>query len=135
MWASLAAACGAQLPHGMFDLGSQTRDRTHIPCFGRQVLNPWTSREVPVACIYSARSPGLSLAASAFGSQKLVSSVCKDCFCFINNSICTVFQIRPKTDIFVFLCLTTSLHMITSRSIHVATTNLKKNVFTINKLF
>ena len=24
----------------------QTRDRTHVPCLGRQILNPWTSREV-----------------------------------------------------------------------------------------
>ena len=53
----------AQLPRGMFDLGSPTRDRTHVPCFGRQVLNPWTSTEVPVVSIHSAQSPDWSLAA------------------------------------------------------------------------
>ena len=26
---------------------SQTRDRTRIPCIGRQILNPWPTREVP----------------------------------------------------------------------------------------
>ena len=25
---------------------SQTRDQTHVPCIGRQILNHWTSREV-----------------------------------------------------------------------------------------
>ena len=27
---------------------SQTRDRTHVPCIGRQILNRWTTREVLV---------------------------------------------------------------------------------------
>ena len=26
---------------------SRTRDRTHVPCIGRQILNHWTTREVP----------------------------------------------------------------------------------------
>ena len=26
---------------------SQTRDQTHVPCIGSQILNPWTTREVP----------------------------------------------------------------------------------------
>ena len=26
---------------------SQTRDQTHVPCIGRQILNHWTTREVP----------------------------------------------------------------------------------------
>ena len=26
---------------------SWTRVRTHVPCIGRQILNPWTTREVP----------------------------------------------------------------------------------------
>ena len=30
-----------------WDLGSLIRDRTHIPCVGRQILNHWTTREVP----------------------------------------------------------------------------------------
>ena len=28
---------------------SQTRDQTHVPCTGRQILNHWTTREVPVS--------------------------------------------------------------------------------------
>ena len=42
-------SCGmwAQLPHGMWDLSSPTRDQIHVPCIGRQILNHWTTREVP----------------------------------------------------------------------------------------
>ena len=36
------------LPHNMWDLSLLTRDWTHIPCSERQVLNHWTTREVPV---------------------------------------------------------------------------------------
>ena len=35
------------LPHGMWDPGSLTRDRAHIPCNERQILNHWTTRKVP----------------------------------------------------------------------------------------
>ena len=31
----------------MWDLSSLTRDGTCVPCFGRQILNHWTTREVP----------------------------------------------------------------------------------------
>ena len=34
-------------PHGMWGLSSPTRDRTHIPCIGRQSLNHWTARKFP----------------------------------------------------------------------------------------
>ena len=30
----------------MQNLGSHTRDRTHVPCIGRQTLNYWTTKEV-----------------------------------------------------------------------------------------
>ena len=30
----------------MWDLSSPTRDQTYISCIGRQILNPWTTREV-----------------------------------------------------------------------------------------
>ena len=30
----------------MWDLSSTTKDRTLIPCLGRQILNQWTTREV-----------------------------------------------------------------------------------------
>ena len=32
---------------GMWDLSSLTRDRTHVSCIGRLILNHWTIREVP----------------------------------------------------------------------------------------
>ena len=31
--------------HGTWDLSSLTRDRTHVPCIGRRILNHWTTRE------------------------------------------------------------------------------------------
>ena len=31
----------------MWDLSSQTRDQTHIPCIRRQSLNHWTAKAVP----------------------------------------------------------------------------------------
>ena len=39
-------------PWGMWDLSSPTRDWTHTPCIGRQSLNHWTAREVPVWVFY-----------------------------------------------------------------------------------
>ena len=35
-------------PHGMWDLSSPTRDQTHVPYTGRQILNPWTTRGFPI---------------------------------------------------------------------------------------
>ena len=35
-------------PVGMWDLSSPTKDRTCTPCTGRQRLNHWTAREVPL---------------------------------------------------------------------------------------
>ena len=37
---------------GIWDFSSQTRDRTLIPCIERQILNPWTTREVPRKSIH-----------------------------------------------------------------------------------
>ena len=34
-------------PCGMWDLSASTKDQTHIPCLGRQSLNPWITRDVP----------------------------------------------------------------------------------------
>ena len=36
---------GLVAPH-MWDLDSPTRDRSHVPSNGRQILNHWTAREV-----------------------------------------------------------------------------------------
>ena len=43
------SSCGAwaQLPRGMWDLSSLTRDRTPVPCIVRWILYRWTTREVP----------------------------------------------------------------------------------------
>ena len=38
-----------QLQHSMLDLTSPTRNQTLVPCIGRQILNYWTTREVPHA--------------------------------------------------------------------------------------
>ena len=31
---------------------SQTRDQIHVPCTGRQILNPWATKEVPSLSFY-----------------------------------------------------------------------------------
>ena len=47
-------SCGAgpvvatcELPQGMWDPSSPSRDQTCIPCIGRQILNPWATRDIP----------------------------------------------------------------------------------------
>ena len=38
--------------HPLWHVGSsQTRDWSHIPCIGRQILNHWTTREIPPSII------------------------------------------------------------------------------------
>ena len=41
----------ALLPQGTWE-PSQTRDRTCVPCFSRQILNHWTTREAPMSVFY-----------------------------------------------------------------------------------
>ena len=36
-----------KLPCGRWDLSSWTEDGGCVPCVGRQILNHWTTREVP----------------------------------------------------------------------------------------
>ena len=33
----------------VWNLSSLIRDRTHVPCMARQILNHWTTREVPAS--------------------------------------------------------------------------------------
>jgi len=49
LWPAGFFCCSAQawLPHDMWDLNSLTRDRTCVPCAGRQILNHWSTKEVP----------------------------------------------------------------------------------------
>ena len=49
-----SCGAGAQLPHGMWDLSSPTRDQTRVPCIGRWILNHWTTREVPLIYFFNA---------------------------------------------------------------------------------
>ena len=52
------------------DLRSPTKDRTLIPCIGRQSLNHWTTKEVPLwNHLYGKKHPGSlpSLSIMAFG--------------------------------------------------------------------
>ena len=44
--ASLVAVYGLSFPRGMWALNSLARDRTCVPCIGRQILNQWTTRKV-----------------------------------------------------------------------------------------
>ena len=45
--ATLGLCCNVWVLHCMWDLNSLTRDWTHVPCIRRQILNHWTTREVP----------------------------------------------------------------------------------------
>ena len=40
------------LPWGVWDLSSPTRDWSHVPCIERQLLNHWTTREVPRVSLF-----------------------------------------------------------------------------------
>ena len=48
LWCRLSN-CGAwtYLPHCVWDLISLTKDCTYVPCLASQILNHWTTREVP----------------------------------------------------------------------------------------
>ena len=39
-------------PRGMWELSSPTRDWSHVPCIERQLLNHWTTREVPRVSLF-----------------------------------------------------------------------------------
>ena len=43
----LVQATFSPQPWDSVDLSSLTRDQTHTPCIERQILNHWTTREVP----------------------------------------------------------------------------------------
>ena len=49
-----AALCRLGCSVAFGDLSSPISDQTHIPCIARQILNHWTSREVPlIFCFYT----------------------------------------------------------------------------------
>ena len=53
------SSCGTQakFPWGIWDLSSPTRDSSLVPCIGRQILNHWTSMEVPNLSSFIGDSP------------------------------------------------------------------------------
>ena len=60
--AFLVVCLWAQLPHGMWDLCLPTRDRTCIPCIGRQILNHGATRNVSqIQLLFQARKLRLVL--------------------------------------------------------------------------
>ena len=56
---SVVVVCGLSCPVVCGILGSLTRDGTHVPCIGRQILNHWTTREVPKFCVNLILSSGI----------------------------------------------------------------------------
>ena len=54
LWCTDSSCRGqAQLLQGMWGLNSQTRNQTCVPYTRRQILNHWTTREVPLSCFLS----------------------------------------------------------------------------------
>ena len=78
----LLSSCGAraQLPRGMWDPSSPTRDRTSVPRTGRQTPSHWTTREVPIhpfyPLMYSPIHPPVYKHASFYCTSQIF------CFCF-----------------------------------------------------
>ena len=48
-WALCCCEKAQLLAQGMWDLNSLTRDRTHVPCIGKWLLNHWITREFPTS--------------------------------------------------------------------------------------
>ena len=46
---------------GQWDLRSRTREGTRVPCTGRQILNYWTTGEVPFGFLQAHTSSELQL--------------------------------------------------------------------------
>ena len=42
----------ASLLRGMWNLSSPNKDWTWVPCIGRQILNHWTTRGIPIALLW-----------------------------------------------------------------------------------
>ena len=47
LWCADSGAHGLSCPTACAGLSSPTRDRTHVACVRRQILNHWAAREVP----------------------------------------------------------------------------------------
>ena len=79
------ARCSAQasLLFSMWDLSSLTRDQTQVPCFGRQILNHCTTREVPMQILNCSiwdlvPRPGIEPRSPALGTWSLSHWITKE---------------------------------------------------------
>ena len=59
-------------PGGMWDLSSWIRNQTHTPFTGRQSVNHWTTKEVPVISFENDKSKHLSYSNSSRKLQRKV---------------------------------------------------------------
>ena len=80
----------------MWDLISWTRDWAHVPCIGRQILNHWTTREVPPSFAYC--SPRVKCAHCLF------SKVQTHPFTYMVST--TAFLLQPKSWLIETVCMT-----------------------------
>ena len=62
----------AWLPYSRWDLSSVTRDLIHVLCIGRQNLNHWITREVPIPTLFK-RQPLKTIIIMIKGDQSLSS--------------------------------------------------------------
>ena len=75
---SLVALHGFNCPTARGGLSSPNRDRTHDPCSGRQIVNHWTTGEVPALRVstLAARSSWNTLAPSSLQLETFMSLQC-----------------------------------------------------------
>ena len=100
------SSCGAwaYLLYGMWDLSSWTRNWTPVPCICRQVLNHWTTREVPLRTFKCCLIFGYIFSSDL--SKTLFSLSCKIshlCMFFSKRCMNSVGQSSPNT-LASFLC-------------------------------
>ena len=63
--------CANLVACGMWDLNSLTRDQTHDPYIGRQILNYWTTREVPILSFLSCSGKKFEEEVEALGQHEV----------------------------------------------------------------
>ena len=88
---AISSSCLFATWHGMNDLSFTTRDRTHVPCIGRLILNHGTTRKVPVfvACCPSFIHFPSTLCLLALLSDSCSFSSCFNLFFFISSLLHT----------------------------------------------
>ena len=66
----------ASLSHSVWDLSPPIRDQTHIPCTGRQILNHWTSKQVPFLFLEAYIAVNFPLRAAFAASHRVLIDYC-----------------------------------------------------------